>query len=165
MAEPFIPRHEPWEHRTSNIELPTSNDDTECNPLDVRCWVLDVGCFFTGSGVQCANFSENSLPARCNSLVAPLRGERGQGDGPVTLETTSPQATEAGFVQPLKVDGACLTFFLCNYRVDKKRILSACVAEVTSARRKARPFSFVCGMLPKIGERTLLACFGRRPAE
>src|SRR5437867_2790956 len=23
--------HEPWEHRTSNIELPTSNDDTKCN--------------------------------------------------------------------------------------------------------------------------------------
>src|SRR5437773_6873301 len=48
--------HEPWEHRTSNIQHPTSNTQPPTNgPIgnhwlfDVGCWVLDVFLRFMGS--------------------------------------------------------------------------------------------------------------------
>src|SRR5437773_366300 len=48
--------HEPWEHRTSNIQHPTSNTQPPINgPIgnhwlfDVGCWVLDVFRRFMGS--------------------------------------------------------------------------------------------------------------------
>jgi hypothetical protein len=54
------PPHEPWEHRTSNIERPTSNEGTNGKP-----WMFDVGCstLFSGSGVQGAERPASAPPA------------------------------------------------------------------------------------------------------
>src|SRR5262245_66421651 len=63
----FLPPHEPPPHPAFGHPLPRSE----------RGRGKGEGAR-SGSGVQCAIPSANSLPARCTSLDAPARGERSE---------------------------------------------------------------------------------------
>jgi outer membrane lipoprotein-sorting protein len=69
LANP-CPALQSGERSTFNIQRSTSKEGTEWSALNVQSWALNVECFLRGSGAQCVNISEESLPGAAGCRVA-----------------------------------------------------------------------------------------------